>query len=393
MWRARLSLSVTTLAAACLGLLLVGCTGDPPPTGPSAEVPTEVAVGVLRVSVFTTGKDVDRDGYTVRVGARTREIGASGVATFLDVAAGSHMVELSGLARNCVASSGTSLEIRVTDGSTARVAYEVTCSRLWDLAFSRFDGHDVHLALATADGSVIEIVGPGYTPNWSPKGAKLAYRCVNDPMPLGDICIASFDGRPPVHLIQSEDLFDPAWRPDGRLTLVRTFYDWDLDDRHFDALVVMNPDGSNRLELTLPPSVVQVSELAWSPDGQQLAFTCLPPDSGGSDICVMNADGSGLRQLTSDSASDGNPAWRPDGSAIAFHTNRYSGEEYEIVVTGLDGSPISRLSPGTEPSWSPDGSKIAFKGSDGLFVMNADGSGRTRLAHSTRDDFGPVWRP
>jgi len=109
---------------------------------------------------------------------------------------------------------------------------------------------------------------------------------------------------------------------------------------------------------------------------------------------VINVDGTGFLQLTSDSGRSEAPAWKPDGSAMAFHTDRY-GAVSEIVVTDLAGTSITRLSPGewgAEHSWSPDGSRIVFRGSDGLFVMNADGSGRTRLTNNPGDS-NPVWRP
>jgi len=48
-----------------------------------------------------------------------------------------------------------------------------------------------------------------------------------------------------------------------------------------------------------------------------------------------------------------------------------------------------------EPAWSPDGTKIAFvsqrDGNDQIYVMNADGSGQTRLTHDTASDLTPAW--
>ncbi|MCH8349239.1 MAG: PD40 domain-containing protein, partial [Chloroflexi bacterium] len=50
-----------------------------------------------------------------------------------------------------------------------------------------------------------------------------------------------------------------------------------------------------------------------------------------------------------------------------------------------------------EPVWSPDGSQIAFvsarDGNHEIYVMNADGSGQTRLTNNTAIDFDPDWGP
>ena len=46
--------------------------------------------------------------------------------------------------------------------------------------------------------------------------------------------------------------------------------------------------------------------------------------------------------------------------------------------------------PGT-PVWSPDGRRIAIAGAKGVFVMNANGSGLTRIW--ARPALRPSWRP
>jgi Tol biopolymer transport system component len=122
----------------------------------------------------------------------------------------------------------------------------------------------------------------------------------------------------------------------------------------------------------------------WSPDGTQLAFASRR--HGNSNIYLMNADGTDVRALTNDETNESTPAWSPDGSAIAFSSGREGRAQIYLMKT--DGSNRRRigLGPGNQynPVWSPDGKQIAFyesteAGADSVYVMNADGTGRTAL--------------
>src|SRR5213592_2807517 len=73
--------------------------------------------------------------------------------------------------------------------------------------------------------------------------------------------------------------------------------------RHQMALFAMQPRGGDRLLLNYGTD----QGAAYSPDGTKIAF--MNDYDGDYEICVMNADGTGIKQLTRNSAVDGFPTW------------------------------------------------------------------------------------
>src|SRR3989440_2867444 len=110
--------------------------------------------------------------------------------------------------------------------------------------------------------------------------------------------------------------------------------------------------------------------------------------NGNFDIFVMNADGSGVTQLTSHPFDEYLPLFSPDGSRIVF--GRCHGI-CDIVVINADGSgERTILHDGFPGAWSPDGNRIVVAWDDGLYGINADGSGLVRVLGP---DFVTDWSP
>jgi Tol biopolymer transport system component len=112
-----------------------------------------------------------------------------------------------------------------------------------------------------------------------------------------------------------------------------------------------------------PVAITQGLKVLRSPvpssDGKWVTFSSGLPRE---DILVMRTDGSGTRQLTDDPHSARMPVWSPDDKRIAFCSNR-SGK-YEIWIINADGSGLQQLTQvaGAQvvsPVWSPDGARLA----------------------------------
>lgn len=81
---------------------------------------------------------------------------------------------------------------------------------------------------------------------------------------------------------------------------------------HCYGVFAMNADGNGVREVTKPPLMPDFYT-PWSPDGRMFAFAgdCGPPNHW--DICVIDADGTGLRSVAA-GPKVSTPAWSPDGS-------------------------------------------------------------------------------
>ena len=111
----------------------------------------------------------------------------------------------------------------------------------------------------------------------------------------------------------------------------------------------------------------------------------------------MNADGTGMTQIAPGAVRE--PAWSPDGSKIVFvHGSAIGDIRPGIYVMNADGSGQTRLEDGPPGSygmaWSPDGAKIAFTAGRDIHLINAGGGGLTQLTDDPHDKFFDAnWSP
>jgi TolB protein len=169
----------------------------------------------------------------------------------------------------------------------------------------------------------------------------------------------------------------PDLSPDGsRILFAKVF-----------SILVMNVDVAGLTEgytevmfdVDNPPSVP-----VWSPDGSQIAFISAER------VWVINTDGSGRRQVSPDGeAADGAPTWSPDGTRLAFTR---AGVLQVINTDGTGLSSLGNADPASEPDWSPDGTRIAYASPDGIMIRNADGSNPGTVT-TTAGDSHPRWSP
>ena len=293
--------------------------------------------------------------------------------------------------------------------------------------------------IINADGTNQVQLAEGNTPVWSPDGNRILYESCG-------IWIMNADGTNQVQLAEGNT---PVWSPDG--SRIAFASDDGLEVIGPDAT------GRRLLVSTtaLAPrpaegDSVSLDSPAWSPDGSKIAFELEsyihgpvdfsdPFKETGTQLCsiwIINSGGGDAKRLTTDSAYEEHPSWSRDGQSVTFSSNRNDGE-YAMWTSRVDGSgqpePAEggHLSPdGTRmayltededlwlkdtdggnaveiaggsgwyynTAWSPDGTMMAFQsvivGPVGnIWIVNADGTGKTRLTGATKSSFDctPEW--
>jgi eukaryotic-like serine/threonine-protein kinase len=249
--------------------------------------------------------------------------------------------------------------------------------------------------------------GDAVLASWSPHNHRIAYTHRLGHLAQAEIWTIPVTGGAPTRVTSDNATnWNPVWSPDGKYLYIASdrggstnLWRVPIDEMSGKARGEPEPittpapylahpsisaDGkqiafasvlvtANIQQLVLDPSGAPKGEPAWvttgsrrwanpdpSPDGERIAFYSLVQPGG--HLYVAHADGTAIRQLTSDSATDRMPRWSPDGKWIACFSNR-SGH-LELWKIRPDGSDLQQLTEGGAGylAWSPDGSRIATVG-------------------------------
>jgi Tol biopolymer transport system component len=172
-----------------------------------------------------------------------------------------------------------------------------------------------------------------------------------------------------------------------------------IQDAQGSQIYTSNSDGSGLAQITNDTASNVTPR--WSPDRTIIAFAS--DRDGTSQLYLVQPDGSNVRQLTRDPAGAYAPTWSPDGTRLAF----VSGTDDQARLSVLDLSndvisPLSGVPLGVStPDWSPDGRRIAFglraatsDGESDIFSVRADGTGGLlNLTNRPDADLLPMWSP
>lgn len=242
-----------------------------------------------------------------------------------------------------------------------------------------------------SDGSVVTRLTNNFVPDgwprWSADGSKIVFQ--RDEGGEADIFSMTATGATQTNLTNHPAGDEhPGWSPDG----TQIVFDSDRDGTGSD-IFVMQADGSGVTQLTFETSLNAYAP-TWSPDGAKIAF--VKQGSGTDEIFVMDANGSNQRRLTRNQESDQSPNWTPDGRRLAF-SRCDDGGFCQLIAINVRSRAERPLTGGPfelNPAWSPDGAKVTFLGPGfEIFTMNLDGSDLTNVTNNPAIDVQPDWQP
>jgi Tol biopolymer transport system component len=276
-------------------------------------------------------------------------------------------------------------------------------------------GGDLFVSNPDGTGRRSLTTGPAFDfgPTFSLDGTRIAYwstaGCAASTTPDKASCagpssliVISPDGTNPVVVATVDDLGDPtvSWAPDSsRLA-------FSSKDAGPSRIVVADVRGGSSKVIT--DASLAGYDPQWSPGGDQIAFLALTT-TGGHDVDLIGIDGTGFREIDiPDGGREiGGVGWAPDGRALAFYSS--AGGPHDIWVIRLDGAGTpEQLTSGPDdefyPVWSNAGTRLAYEQIDrdtdagtpqinDVWVMNANGTGKTKLATHNVTGAPVTWSP
>ena len=180
------------------------------------------------------------------------------------------------------------------------------------------------------------------------------------------------------------------------------------------ASVMVGTAGSDSARRVYRDSTRNILAPQWSPNGNRILFgigvfdaffngfhgVFLNPEDrveGGAQVAMINADGSGYRELTSGPSNSAFPSMSPDGRRIVYRTFGPDGDGLRVM--DLETKQVTPIAGGYAnfPLWSPRGDLIMFTRQNGgyydICTIKPDGSGLEQLTHSRGNDAHAAWSP
>jgi TolB protein len=290
----------------------------------------------------------------------------------------------------------TESQLRLTAHKIADVIYEkltgdtgVFATRI-TYVVKRGTRYELHVADADGYGAqtVLSSNEPIISPAWSPDGTRLAYVSFEQKKPVVYVQSLTTGGRQAVAAFRGSNSA-PAWSHDGRRLAVTLTRDGG------SQIFMINADGSGA-PIRLTQSAAIDTEPNFSPDGQSILFTS--DRGGGPQIYRISATGGAVQRVTFEGSYNVSPRHSPDGKSFTF-IQRNAGR-FNVAVQDFATRQVQVLTEGgvdESPSFAPNSKIILYATEVGgrgiLAAVSSDGRIKQRLTADVGDAREPAWSP
>jgi TolB protein len=213
-------------------------------------------------------------------------------------------------------------------------------------------------------------------PDWSPDGRQLVFAGDWDEFQHLDVVRPDGSGFRVVNRFPGRFYGSPAWSPRGRRIAFALYHHIDGPQAWGSDLYVINRDGTDRRRITDTPHRSE-RDVDWSAENW-LVFT------RACDLFKMRPNELGLRRLTATKACESEPDWAPGGKGLTYVRG---GDVWTIGAWGRNASMLAEG--GHSPTWAPDRTRIAFVSTlDGaIHTVEPDGTDDTLVGKPVDEGF------